>query len=970
VKRLLIIVLVLVAVSFLLWRLSDYYKLPFVTESPRNIPIAYQVDVVVVGGSTGAVTAAATAARAGAKVFLAAPNSYLGEDMAATCRLWREKKEPATDLLAEQVFAPGSPATPLQVKRTLDAALLNAKVDFLFNSYVTDILRDDKGNIAGVVIANRAGRQAVTAKVIIDATDRAWVARMAGASFSSYPAGKQKFTRVVIGGESKPVKDATIRRSPQKYWEGYNEYSITEYDLNLVMKDGSYTSWAAAEQQARDLTDTPSQAMASDHLFQVPPDNMKGAGQSSGAWNSVESLSLDAFRPAGLKRLYIIGGCADISRTQAESLLRPDALMAMGRRIGAAAALEAKDIPALTGVNLTGKTEKQIMPGTVCEELNGMRPGKPKAIIKSAAHSIPVIASYDVVVIGGGTSGCPAGIAAARQGAKTLVVEALNSLGGVGTMGAIASYWNGYRGGFTKEVPGDSTWSITERAQWWRTTLRSAKADIWFGTMGVGSVVENGRVVGVVVATPQGRGVVRAKVVVDSTGSADIAIASGATPIYTDDTEIAVQGTGLPAQGVVPSHENTDFTLTDETDMLDVWRLFVATRKDNANSFDVGQLIDTRERRRMVGDFTLSILDEVNGRKYPDTICLSYSDFDTHGYTIDPYFSMEHPDKHMLSTYTPYRALLPKGLDGIIVTGLGISAHRDAMPLIRMQADLQNQGYGAGLAAAMAVKQGGYTRKIDIKKLQEQLIKKGNLPASVLTDVDTYPMTTAQINEAIDMIKQNYREVSVLLAQPEQSIPLLKQALNNTANKNDKLIYAHILSLLGDNTGVDIMLAAVASSPWDSGWDYRAAGQFGPSMSRLDSIIYALGKTKDRRAVPVIVEKLKKLNAKSEFSHTRVVSLALEEIGDPAAAPELANLLRKPGIGGYIMPADDLNNDLRTEPPRGPSLREITLAHALYRCGDVDGLGESILREYANDIRGHFARHAQAVLVKGKSTPH
>ncbi|MEI7833408.1 MAG: FAD-dependent oxidoreductase, partial [bacterium] len=120
-KRLLIIVLVLVAVSFLLWRLSDYYKLPFVTESPRNIPIAYQVDVVVVGGSTGAVTAAATAARAGAKVFLAAPNSYLGEDMAATCRLWREKKEPATDLLAEQVFAPGSPATPLQVKRTLDA---------------------------------------------------------------------------------------------------------------------------------------------------------------------------------------------------------------------------------------------------------------------------------------------------------------------------------------------------------------------------------------------------------------------------------------------------------------------------------------------------------------------------------------------------------------------------------------------------------------------------------------------------------------------------------------------------------------------------------------------------------------------------------------------------------------------------------------------------------------------------------
>ena len=38
------------------------------------------------------------------------------------------------------------------------------------------------------------------------------------------------------------------------------------------------------------------------------------------------------------------------------------------------------------------------------------------------------------------------------------------------------------------------------------------------------------------------------------------------------------------------------------------------------------------------------------------------------------------------------------------------------------------------------------------------------------------------------------------------------------------------------------------------------------------------------------------------------------------------------------------------------------LARALYRCGDKDGLGEKILRAYANDLRGPIARHAQAVL--------
>jgi len=77
-----------------------------VNESARKIPVAYEVDVVVVGGSTGAVAAAAAAAKAGAKVFLAAPRPYLGEDMAATMRLWLEPGEvPASDL-AKAIFLP------------------------------------------------------------------------------------------------------------------------------------------------------------------------------------------------------------------------------------------------------------------------------------------------------------------------------------------------------------------------------------------------------------------------------------------------------------------------------------------------------------------------------------------------------------------------------------------------------------------------------------------------------------------------------------------------------------------------------------------------------------------------------------------------------------------------------------------------------------------------------------------------
>ena len=54
---------------------------PVVAESPRKIPVAYDVDVVVVGGSSAGVAAAVAAAKGGAKVFLAAQRPYLGEDM-------------------------------------------------------------------------------------------------------------------------------------------------------------------------------------------------------------------------------------------------------------------------------------------------------------------------------------------------------------------------------------------------------------------------------------------------------------------------------------------------------------------------------------------------------------------------------------------------------------------------------------------------------------------------------------------------------------------------------------------------------------------------------------------------------------------------------------------------------------------------------------------------------------------------
>ena len=1105
-----------------------------VNESAREIPVAYEVDVLVVGGSTGAVAAAVAAAQSGADVFLAAPRPYLGDDMTATLQLWLEEGEQPTTDLARQIYSdeaemqygsdpnampfsyqtdipssgqhrdsnpPGklsdgiwgdatrqsvqfdesveitadlgarkevaevrlfayyrageanfkvervifstsddgeswqqaaevefrgseecgplsapigaptryvklnvvkpdnvsrillgeieivAPAAekptgpkefvtprPMHVKKTLDDALLAAGVKFLYGCYPTDVLRDGSGNPCGIVMANRAGRQAVVAKVIVDATDRATVARLAGAEVSPFPGGVQTFKRVVIGGEILAGENMTARviDPPFRGGPGGKEYQIIEYTLEIPVAEDTPACWAAADQLARSMTYHPEQQFTSDALFQVPPDAVSAdASASQEAPRNVIRELLRPFRPRGVRGVYVLGGCVDVPREQAAKLLRPVMLMATGSFLGKAIGemVHGQDPPG--GVHVPGEMAKNpAATGDVGELLVGVRPVQELDTVPQQARSLPVLGRYDVVVIGGGTGGAPAGIGAARYGAKTLVVEYLQGLGGVGTTGAIAGYYWGNRVGFTATVGGGTRWIIEEKKEWYRSELLTAGADIWFGTLGCGAFVDQGQVKGAVVVTPQGRGVVLADVVIDSTGNADVAVAAGSKYRYTDHTELAMQGTGLPPRDLGAKYKNTDFTIADETDVVDIWHLFVYSKDKYAEAFDQGRLVDTRERRRIVGDFTMNILDQVLERTYPDTIEVAYSNFDTHGYTIAPYLELEHPGKQGYYISLPYRCLLPTGLKGILVCGLAVSAHRDAVPMIRMQPDIQNQGYAAGRAAAMCVADGVDLRDVDIRALQNHLIEIGNIPESVLTDQDSFPLPAERIAAAVESITDGFSGVAVLLAQPDLARPLLQEAYAR-AEGDDKLVYAHVLAVLGDDTGVETLIAAVrGADAWDEGWNYVGMGQFGRALSPLDQLIVALGRAGDRKAVPVIVEKLKTLTAEDEFSHHRAVALALELLGDSQAAKPLAGLLTQPGMAGHVhytiedarekdQASDGGTNAVQT---RRESLRELSLARALYHCGDYGNVGTQILTKYTEDLRGHFSRHAKAVL--------
>jgi hypothetical protein len=234
----------------------------------------------------GAVAAAAEAARQGARVLLISAKPYLGEDVCATLRLGLDEGEQWESEPARRIFEEGNPVRPMHVKPILDQALIGAGVEFLFACFVTEVLRDERGGLAGIVMANRAGHQAVRAKVVIDATERATAARLAGARFRPFPSSLS-FRRVVIGPAAVQA-EATASRLPLAWFANQADRRVFEYSLAAPMRDGAFASFAPIEQQVRDQTFHPGQVEAGDVLFYVPPDPVEARARAEGEWPGAE----------------------------------------------------------------------------------------------------------------------------------------------------------------------------------------------------------------------------------------------------------------------------------------------------------------------------------------------------------------------------------------------------------------------------------------------------------------------------------------------------------------------------------------------------------------------------------------------------------------------------------------------------------------------------------------------------------
>ena len=394
----------------------------------------------------------------------------------------------------------------------------------------------------------------------------------------------------------------------------------------------------------------------------------------------------------------------------------------------------------------------------------------------------PIVARHQVIVAGGGPSGVIAAVAAARSGADTLLIERYSFLGGNGTAGLMTCY-NGFRNQRAPEalqtvkgIPAEyiaelvRLGGVAERDNYERNfTHDVAKGDIPYTvpfdpeaakmaslnlirkegvklrlhSWVVGPMLDGARVTGVVVESKSGRQAIAADIVIDCTGDGDIAARAGAPfmgPAATGDRmpmSLMYRIGGVPAaEGAFGGIRIRDRVVRwgpgfggDGLDVENLTRAEVETRvklweqveqlrkKPGLESIallDTPMSIGVRETRRIQGEYTLTEKEAIAGTRFPDVIAISSNPMPS--YKGKRYF-FQHEGFDI-----PYRSLVPKKVEGLVLSGRCISCEQGPFQSARSMAPAMAVGHASGCAAALAATTGVPPRKLDVKALQKLLV--------------------------------------------------------------------------------------------------------------------------------------------------------------------------------------------------------------------------------------------------------
>ena len=295
---------------------------------------------------------------------------------------------------------------------------------------------------------------------------------------------------------------------------------------------------------------------------------------------------------------------------------------------------------------------------------------------------------------------------------------------------------------------------------------------------GTKPIVENGAVTGVIFESKEGRKVIKAKTVIDATGDGDIysqtgtpfasladadtrssttalvwriggidwaayhqwqkvnpdaaaALRAGVTavagfraaPLPTNQNDICWINNWHAERDCTNIKDMTETEMNTRSTMRDVLAYLkeaVPVAFGNAFLYDIAPQLGTRCSRRLQGEYVMTANDFAFAVKHDDviawhsTIC-----------RINDCGPVE----------IPYRAILPRGIEGLLCPGRHLSADDVCIDWLNLIPQCVGTGQAAGVAAAVAVEDGSTMHDVNIRKVQDILCDQDvPLPRNPKTD--------------------------------------------------------------------------------------------------------------------------------------------------------------------------------------------------------------------------------------------
>ena len=377
-------------------------------------------------------------------------------------------------------------------------------------------------------------------------------------------------------------------------------------------------------------------------------------------------------------------------------------------------------------------------------------------------RQLPLLTETDVLIVGGGSAGIVAAIAARRAGAKVTVVERYGHFGGLWTGGLVLTILGHIAigpkqvcqgigeeimrrldkmdGAIINRSPGSNPIVDAEAVKYLMVEMiEEAKVQVFLHCWGVEVVMRDNSICGAVFESKSGRQAILAKVIIDATGDGDIFAAAGAQfehrshnvglasrignldrvdKTKTTDTEKPKRlGSVTPVRGV--NWVNLTGPEVDGLDLATLTRMEMNHRKyiwnkmqniRNTPGYEKVYLMETapqlgvRITRILNGLKTVKVDDLKNSIRHTDVIGVGGAS------------NAEHVEWQI-----PYGALIPQNVENIIASGRCISCDLRMADLVRLIPNCFVTGHAAGVAAAVAVRDRCKPRNADITEIQKIL---------------------------------------------------------------------------------------------------------------------------------------------------------------------------------------------------------------------------------------------------------